>query len=46
MGSPIKTQVENGLSMILDFRGQTIDVYYQQKQSLKILVFIINKERK
>ena len=25
-GYPVKTQVENGLSRIFDFRGQTIDV--------------------
>ena len=29
MGSPVKIQVENGLSNIFDFWGQTIDVYYQ-----------------
>ena len=26
MGSPVKTQVGNGLSKLFDFRGQTIDV--------------------
>ena len=25
MGSPVKNQVENGLSKLFDFRGQTID---------------------
>ena len=25
MGSPVKTQVENGMSKLFDFRGQTID---------------------
>ena len=27
MGSPVKTQLENGLCKILDFRGHTIDVF-------------------
>ena len=35
MGSPVKTQVENGLSNIFYFRGHTIDVYYQAVFSLK-----------
>ena len=35
IGSPVKTQVENGLSKIFDFRGQTIDVSDQA-------IFILN----
>ena len=35
MGSPVKTQVENGLSKIFDFRGQTIDVSNQAVFILK-----------
>ena len=26
MGAPVKTQVENGISKLLDFRGHTIDL--------------------
>ena len=35
MGAPVKTQVENGLSKILDFRGQTIAVSDQSVFNLK-----------
>ena len=35
MGSPVKTQVENGLSKIFDFRGQKIDVSDQDVFNLK-----------
>ena len=35
MGSPVKTQVENGLSELFDFQGQTIDVPYQAVFILK-----------
>ena len=29
MGSPVKTQVENGLSKLFDFQGRTIDTSKQ-----------------
>ena len=35
MVAPVKTQVENGLSKLFDFRGQTIDVSYQAVFILK-----------
>ena len=35
MGAPVKTQVENGLSKLFDFRDQTIDVYDQAVFTLK-----------
>ena len=35
MVSPVKTQVENGLSELFDFQGQTIDVPYQAVFVLK-----------
>ena len=35
MGAPAKAQVENGLSKIFDFRGQTIDVSDQAVLTLK-----------
>ena len=35
MGSPVKTQVKNGLSKIFDFGGQNIDVYKQAAFILK-----------
>ena len=37
MGSPVKTHVENGLSKLFDFRGQTIDVSDQSIFILKDL---------
>ena len=37
MGAPVKSQVNNGISNIFDFRGQTIDVYDQYVFTLKDL---------
>ena len=35
MGAPVKTQVENGLSKLFDFRGQTINTSDQAVLTLK-----------
>ena len=35
MESPVKTQVENGISRIFDLRGQTIDISDQAVSILK-----------
>ena len=35
MGAPVETQVENGLSKVLNFRGQNIDVSDQAVSILK-----------
>ena len=35
MVAPVKTQIENGLSKIFDFRGKTIDVSDQYVLTLK-----------
>ena len=35
MGAPVKTEVENGLNKLFNFRGQTIDVSYQAVFTLK-----------
>ena len=37
MGPPVKIQVENGLSKLFDFRGQTVDVSDQAVLILKDL---------
>ena len=37
MGAPYKTQLENGLSKLFNFRGQTIDVSDQAVFTLKYL---------
>ena len=37
MVAPVKTQVENGLSKLLDFRGQTIDMSDQAVFTLNYL---------
>ena len=46
MGSPVKTQVENGLNTILDFRGQNFDVYAQAVFPLKDLCLHEKQEKK
>ena len=35
MGAPVKNQVENGISNLFDFQGQTIDVSDQEVSPLK-----------
>ena len=46
MGFTMKTQVENGLNKLFNFKGKTSDVSDQAVLFLNIWVFMMKKERK